>query len=72
MTECLIVTPLADEFVAEVDRLSDSSIPVVPCRSAAELRANYQAHKVLFGNPGIIAEVLDQMPDVEWLSLIHI
>ena len=68
MTECLIVTPLATEFVREVDRLSDTSIKAIPCHDETELLDNYRGHRVLFGNPGIIAPVLRRMQEVEWIQ----
>lgn len=68
MTECLIVSPHATEFVREVERLSDRSITAVPCHSEAELLNTYRAHRVLFGNPGMIAPVLDRLHDVEWIQ----
>ncbi|MED5420185.1 MAG: D-2-hydroxyacid dehydrogenase [Pseudomonadota bacterium] len=68
MTECLIITPIAHEFVEEVERLTDGKIPVRGCRDEAELEELYQGHRVLFGNPSIIASTLDRMPDVEWIQ----
>ncbi len=68
MDECLIVTPIADEFVAEVARLSADTIPVRACRDESELLNAYRGQRVLFGNPAIIAAALDRMPDVEWVQ----
>ncbi len=68
MDECLIVTPLADEFVAEVSRLTAGAIPVRACRNEAELLDAYEGQRVLFGNPAIIAAALDQMPGIEWVQ----
>ena len=68
MTECLIITPIAHEFVEEVERLTDGKIPVRGCRDEAELAELYQGHRVLFGNPSIIASTLDRMSDVEWIQ----
>lgn len=66
--ECLIVTTLAAEFADEVRRLSGNSIPVQPCVSADAARAAYAGHKLLFGSPAMIAEVLDDMPTVDWVQ----
>lgn len=66
--EVLIVTPMADEFMADVERLSAIPIPVVACRNAEELLDAYCEHRILFGNPGIIAPLLDQLRHVEWIQ----
>jgi len=68
MEECLIVTPLADEFVDEVARLGGAGIPVRGCRDASELLAAYSGQRILFGNPAIIASVFEQLPGVEWIQ----
>jgi phosphoglycerate dehydrogenase-like enzyme len=64
----LIVTPLAHEFVAEIERLSKKPIPVQACVDAAETLTAWDGHKILFGNPGIIAPILEKLPGVEWIQ----
>jgi len=66
--EVLIVTPMADEFIADVERLSATPIPVVACRNEEALLGAYRGHRILFGNPGIIAPLLDQLDEVEWIQ----
>ena len=68
MSECLIVTTLADEFAAEVGRLSTDSIPVRPCTSAQQAIAAYDDHTMLFGSPGMLVECLPHMPKVTWVQ----
>jgi len=66
--QALIITRLADEFKEEIDRLSASPIPVVACTSASEGLAAYSGQTILFGDPGMIAPVLEQMPAVRWVQ----
>ena len=68
MADCLIVTALADEFAAEVARLSSDSIPVIACRSTEEALAAYSDQSVLFGNPAMIAPLVDRWPAVAWVQ----
>lgn len=66
--QVIVVTRLADEFKREIDRLSGSAIPVVACSNSSELLTVYSGQPILFGNPGMIAPVLDKMPDVRWVQ----
>jgi len=68
MRRCLIVTRLAREFAAEIERLSESPIPVTACTTVAEARAAYRGETALFGNPQEIAELLPDMPAVDWVQ----
>ena len=68
MADCLIVTPLATEFAAEIERLAGNEIDVKACRSADEARDAYQGESVLFGNPAQIAELLDDWSQVDWVQ----
>ena len=68
MSRCLIVTNLADEFAREVERLSDTSIPLKAFATAESALAAYTDETVLFGNPQLIAEILPSMPTVNWVQ----
>jgi phosphoglycerate dehydrogenase-like enzyme len=68
MSRCLIVTKVADQFAAEIERLAGSGIPVTPCATADEALAAYTDERVLFGNPQQIAEILPNMPTIEWVQ----
>ena len=68
MADCLIVTPLAAEFAAEIERLAGNEIDAIACRSAEEARAAYDGETILFGNPAQIAEILDDWPQVNWVQ----
>lgn len=65
---CLIVTRLATQFADEIARLSAGRIPVVPCESVAAARSAWQGETVLFGSPGMIAEIIDDVPAVAWVQ----
>ena len=68
MPDCLIITTLADEFAEEIVRLADSPIPFKVCASAKDALAEYTNESIIFGSPGIIAEVLPHMPTVDWVQ----
>ncbi len=64
----MIVTTLADEFAEEIDRLSESSIPLKACSTAAQALEEYTDETVLFGNPAMIATILSRLPLVDWVQ----
>lgn len=68
MSSCLIITAAAEEFADEIAAQRDSPLSVIPCTSAAKARAAYAGQTVLFGNPSMIAEVLADMPGVDWVQ----
>jgi len=68
MSDCMIVTTVAHEFAAEIERLADFPIRLAACTSAAEALQAYSGEKVLFGSPGMIAEILPRLPGVEWVQ----
>ena len=67
MKDCLVITELAGEFCAAIQRLAPA-IAAGDCRSAAEARDRYDGETVVFGNPGMIADALPDMPDVRWVQ----
>ncbi|MDH4257023.1 MAG: D-2-hydroxyacid dehydrogenase [Gammaproteobacteria bacterium] len=68
MSDCLIVTTVAREFAEEIERLADFPIRVRACTSAQEALAAYAGETVLFGSPGMIAEILPRLPRVRWVQ----
>jgi len=68
MSDCLIVTTVAREFAEEIERLADFPIRLTVCTSAAEALDAYGGEQVLFGSPGMIAEILPRLPEVEWVQ----
>ncbi len=68
MTDCLIITTLADEFAEEIARLTDLPIPFKACTSAKEALDEYTNETILFGSPAMIAEILPEMPSVDWVQ----
>jgi phosphoglycerate dehydrogenase-like enzyme len=68
MAHTLIVTTLADEFAREIARLSRDTIAVTPCATVEAARAAYTDQSILFGSPGMIAEIIDDMPTVDWVQ----
>lgn len=68
MSNCLIVTNLADEFAGEIVRLAGDAIPVKACTSPEQALAAYTDESVLFGNPDMIAKILPSTPTVKWVQ----
>jgi len=68
MKNVLILTTLADDFAAEIARISPSPIPVTACSSVAEARGIYAGETILFGNPAMIVELLPEWPQIEWIQ----
>lgn len=68
MSECLIITAVAEEFVGEIERLADAPIPVTACASAEQALDEYTDQSILFGNPAMIVEALPGMPGVKWIQ----
>lgn len=64
--DCLIVSDSADKLAEEVGRRAD--IPVEPCRSALEAIEKYAGQSILFGNPDMVAEILPELPGVDWVQ----
>ena len=68
MSGALIVTTLATEFADEIKRLSGDTIPVTACSTVDEAIVAYANETVLFGSPGMIVQLMDRMPGVEWVQ----
>jgi phosphoglycerate dehydrogenase-like enzyme len=63
----LIIGEDAGEYVRLIDA-AETSIPVTTCCNAAGARTAYADQSILFGNPESIAQVLPDMPTVEWVQ----
>jgi phosphoglycerate dehydrogenase-like enzyme len=68
MPGCLIVSRAAREFAEEISRTADSPVPVTDCTSAEEALDNYADQSILFGNPDMIAKILPELPNVDWVQ----
>ncbi len=68
MSGCILVTTLASEFAREIDRLSDTRLPITACNTVDEALSAYSDQTVLFGSPGMIVQILDRMPTIDWVQ----
>jgi phosphoglycerate dehydrogenase-like enzyme len=68
MPRCLIVTSHAEDYAEAIARLADPPIPVTACPTPERALETYRDETVLFGDPGMIAQILPQMPTVEWVQ----
>lgn len=65
---CLIVTATAKEYAKKLEQIAGSEIPCKAATSADQARELYNDEPILFGRPDMIAEMLPQMPTVQWVQ----
>ena len=68
MPDCLLLTADAESFAAEVGRLADFPIRISACASTDQALDEYRGQPVILGEPGMIATVLNEMPEIEWVQ----
>ena len=68
MADCLLLTTDADEFAEEIERHADFPLRIIASRSPDQALAEYRGQSVVLGEPGMIAAVLENMPEVEWVQ----
>lgn len=68
MSDCLLLTADADEFAEEIKHLADFPLRISACKSPAQALEAYAGHPVIFGEPAMIAAVLEKTPEVEWVQ----
>jgi len=64
----MIIAAAAVEFAEEIARQADVPIPVKCCTSVEAARREYTDETIIFGNPDMLAEVLPNMPAVDWVQ----
>jgi phosphoglycerate dehydrogenase-like enzyme len=68
MPDCLIVSAIADELAEQVVAYADFPIAINACNSAEEALAKYAGESIVFGRPDMIAQILPELPNVEWVQ----
>jgi len=63
--EVLVIAPDAAEYAALLAR---ANIPCTTCQTAAEARARYSDQAMVLGAPGLLAEVIADLPAVRWVQ----
>lgn len=66
--DCLIVSDAALEYADEVSRASDNRVSVTGCTTLEEALESYTGQTILFGDPDLVARVLPQLTEVEWVQ----
>ena len=64
----MIVTGDAADYAALLDATSEPDVPFVVCTTREEAVDAYDRHRILFGDPSLIAGLLPGMPTVEWVQ----
>lgn len=68
MPDCLVISEDAQELAQEIERLSSSLVPTKVCTCVDDAWSKYTNESVLLGNPGMIAQILNEMPTVDWVQ----
>jgi phosphoglycerate dehydrogenase-like enzyme len=66
--DCLIVSNAAQAFAWEMASISKEPVSVTACTTVKDALDSYAGETVLFGNPEMIAEVLPQLPNIDWVQ----
>jgi phosphoglycerate dehydrogenase-like enzyme len=68
MPACLVVTATAEQCAEELTRLADFPISFKACTSTEQALDEYTDESILFGRPDMIADILPNMPTVDWVQ----
>jgi len=64
----MLLTANAEGLAAEIGRLADLPMNISACASPEHALNEYRGQRVILGEPGMIAAVLNEMPEVEWVQ----
>lgn len=67
-SDCLIISDTAPEFADEISRVAAEPVSVTACATVEEALDSYAGQSVLFGNPDMVAAILPQLPEVDWVQ----
>jgi len=68
MSDCLIVSDRADEYLAALAEYEDLQLSTTVCASLEQAAQRYSGQKIVFGDPDLVAPLLRAMPEVEWVQ----
>jgi phosphoglycerate dehydrogenase-like enzyme len=68
MNDCLIVSARADEYIAMLAGYEDLALAATACTSSQQAAQQYSGQRIVFGDPDLVAPVLDALPAVEWVQ----
>ncbi|ANO51377.1 hypothetical protein BA177_09350 [Woeseia oceani] len=68
MPEYLIIDAAADAYADEIARLTGAPCSGIVCTSGKQAVEKYSGQPVVFGNPDMVASVLAELPNVEWVQ----
>lgn len=68
MNDCLIVSKRADEYIAMLADYEDLALSTTACVSLQQAARQYSGQKIVFGDPDLVAPLLDAMPAVDWVQ----
>ncbi len=68
MTDCLIVSARADEYTAALAAYEDLALSMTACTSLEQATQRYSGQRIVFGDPDLVAPLLDAMPAVDWVQ----
>jgi phosphoglycerate dehydrogenase-like enzyme len=68
MSDCLIISSLADEYAASLTQCDDVDISATACTSAEDALRRYAGQRIVLGDPDLVAPILSEMPAVDWVQ----
>lgn len=68
MTDCLIVSARADEYITALADYEDLALSTTACASPEQAAQTYSGQRIVFGDPDLVAPLLDAMPAVDWVQ----
>jgi phosphoglycerate dehydrogenase-like enzyme len=68
MTDCLIVSARADEYITVLADYEDLALSTTACMSLEQAAQRYSGQSIVFGDPDLVAPLLHAMPAVDWVQ----
>ena len=68
MTDCLIVSSLANEYEQKLTEIEDLDIVLTAVSTSEDALREYRKQEVVFGDPDLVAPILSKMPEVAWVQ----
>jgi phosphoglycerate dehydrogenase-like enzyme len=68
MPPVLILSSDAGEYLPYLQDLSDDGVVLTAVTTADAAREAYSGQAVILGQPDLVAQVIDQLPEVRWVQ----
>lgn len=68
MTDCLIVSSLANQYVQMLAEFEDLDAMFTAVSTSEEALREYRDQEIVFGDPDLVAPILSKMPGINWVQ----